>query len=97
MIARVLVMARFPRAAVAVEILAIAELCRSTARALEVLAVNATDYEPSALRRAAHDLARVLYGELDGHIALRAPRAQGRRRSTTSGASAPDASITDRA
>ncbi len=53
-VARIINTARFPRAAIVVEILAIAELCRGTTRALEALAENASNYEPSSLRRLAH-------------------------------------------
>jgi hypothetical protein len=70
MIARMLATARFPRAAVVVEILAIAELCRGATRALEGLAENAANYEPGSLRRLAHGLVRELVAEVAGQVTL---------------------------
>ena len=70
MIARMLVASRFPRAAAVIEILAIAELCRCTTRALEALAENAGTCEPASLRRAAHALVRSLHAELQGQVSL---------------------------
>lgn len=69
-IARVLATGRFPRAAVVVEILAIAELCRATVSALEALALNAPLYEPSTLRREAYGLVRSLVAEVSGEVTL---------------------------
>ena len=68
--ARVLATGRFPRAAVVVEILSIAELCRGATRALEALAENAGSYEPGSLRRLTHGLVRELYSELQGQVTL---------------------------
>ena len=69
-VARMLATSRFPRAALAVEILAIAELCRGAVSALEALAENAGNYEPSTLRREAHGLVRALFAEVSGQVTL---------------------------
>lgn len=63
-------LARFPRAAVVLELLAIAELMRTAASNLDRLANDAGRYEPNSLRRAAHAQVRILVGELEGQVVL---------------------------
>jgi len=69
-LARMLATSRFPRAAAVIEILALAELFRSTAGKLEGLAEDAGKYEPTTLRRAAHGVVRSLVVELEGQVTL---------------------------
>ncbi len=69
-LARMRAVSRFPRAAVVLELLAIAELMRSAASDLDRLANDAARYEPNSLRRAAHAQVRVLVGELEGQVVL---------------------------
>lgn len=61
---------RFPRAAVVLEVLAIAELMRTAVSGLESLANEADKFEPNSMRRAAHAIVRVLVAELDGQVVL---------------------------
>jgi len=61
---------RFPRAAAVLEILALAELFRSTAAGLDALAEKAWRYEPTSLRRATHGLVRNAVAELEGQVTL---------------------------
>lgn len=69
-LARMHAVSRFPRAAVVLELLAIAELMRTAASELDRLATDAGRYEPNSLRRAAHARVRLLVGELEGQVVL---------------------------
>jgi hypothetical protein len=61
---------RFPRAAALIDILALAELFRTTAAGLDALAESAWRHEPASLRRQAHGLVRELVVELQGQVGL---------------------------
>lgn len=69
-LARLQAVSRFPRAAVVLEMLALAELMRTAVSGLESLANDAHKFEPNSMRRAAHALVRVLVAELDGQVVL---------------------------
>jgi hypothetical protein len=69
-IARLVVTARFPRAAVYCEILALADLCRKAAKELDTLADRASNYETCSLRRLAHGIVRELFAEVSGQVTL---------------------------
>jgi hypothetical protein len=61
---------RFPRAEVMLEALGIADRCRVAASALEALAANAGEYEPSTLRRYSRAIVRALFAELEGNVQI---------------------------
>lgn len=61
---------RFPRTALVLEAAELADKCRVAAATLDALAANASDYEPSTLRRHAHGVIRVLFAELAARVVL---------------------------
>lgn len=61
---------RFPRAAALLEVLALAELLRSTAAAIEILAESAWRTDPATLRRSTHALVRATVAQLEGRVSL---------------------------
>lgn len=68
LVATALAPARFPRAAVLLETLSLAERCRCAAASLE--AVCEGDFEPGTLRRKAHGIVRGLVVELSQGVVL---------------------------
>lgn len=61
---------RFPRAAVALEAMGLAELCRGAASELDALAGDAGLHEPGTLRRRAHAVVRRLVIAVGDGVAL---------------------------